>query len=219
MANNSVEKPNLAKLASALVKFQGVVPIIPKNKTADAGKYSYKFADLADIFTAIREPMMANGLAVTQELSGGKDGWTQLETIVWHDSGEHKASLLDINTNGKSAQDAGSQFTYYKRYALGAALGIATEVDDDGKAAGAPNPPEQSAPNDPEEPKEDVLARAKKKIFDELEVQGYGTAVGKKAFIVRVLKHSTIDTLDEADLVMDQLENEAAEAPNDEGTL
>lgn len=55
---------------------------------------------------------------------------------------------------------------------------------------------------------DEVLKRAKGKINDELEAQNYTTAPAKKAFIVKVLGHSTIDNLNEADLVMDALENE-----------
>lgn len=54
----------------------------------------------------------------------------------------------------------------------------------------------------------DELTRAKKAINEELEEQGYVIPVKKKAFITKVLGHSTIDNVIEANLVMDQLENE-----------
>lgn len=40
-----------------------------------------------------------------------------------------------MQTQGRSPQEVGSLTTYYKRYALAAVLGIATEEDDDGNAA------------------------------------------------------------------------------------
>lgn len=64
------------------------------------------------------------------------------------------------------------------------------------------------APRQSSEPVEDVLARAKTKINETLEEQGYVTVPGKKAFILKVLKKSSIESLDDADAVMDQLENE-----------
>lgn len=129
----------LDQLAKALVTFQKSVPTIPKSQTAsiqtkNGGSYSYKFADLNDIWAAIREPLADNSLAVTQQLLGGSDGFTGLRTTIWHESGARISEVLDIPTDGKSAQEVGSQITYYKRYALGAALGISTEEDDDGKA-------------------------------------------------------------------------------------
>jgi hypothetical protein len=51
-----------------------------------------------------------------------------------HESGQKLESVLDLPTAEKTPQEAGSLFTYYKRYALSAALGISTEEDDDGKA-------------------------------------------------------------------------------------
>lgn len=133
---------SLDKLTSALVKFQAIVPVVSKNRTANiplkaGGSYSYKYADLADIWDAVRKPLADSGLAVTQTLQGGSDGHTAIETTIWHESGQSLASTLDVPTQGKTAQEVGSQLTYYKRYALGSALGISTEEDDDGQAGNA----------------------------------------------------------------------------------
>lgn len=54
---------------------------------------------------------------------------------------------------------------------------------------------------------QEVLARAKAKINSELGFIGYGVPESKRAFIRQVLEKSTIDTLDDADLVMDALDN------------
>lgn len=140
-------------LAAALVAFQATVPVIPKNRTAkistkSGGSYSYKYADLADVFSAIREPLKSAGLAVTQTLLNGSTGWTGIKTTIWHESGDKVEDVLEIPTQGKTAQEAGSQFTYYRRYALTAALGISTEEDDDG-AAGNERPVAQPQAKQP----------------------------------------------------------------------
>lgn len=147
---------DLAELAKALVAFQKVVPTIEKNRiakipTKSGPGYSYKYADLADIWAAVRQPLADNKLAVTQLMTGGSDGYTGLRTTIWHESGQFTESVLEIPTQGKSAQEAGSLFTYYKRYALGAALGISTEDDDDGAAGNTPPEakPKASAGNAP----------------------------------------------------------------------
>lgn len=131
------------QLAAALVKFQGSVPEIKKTRTANiptksGGSYSYKYADLGDIWATIRKPLADTKLAATQTLTGGRDGWTQLTTTIRHESGQSDTTTLDIPTEGKTPQEAGSLFTYYKRYALSAALGISTEEDDDAQAANKP---------------------------------------------------------------------------------
>ena len=56
----------------------------------------------------------------------------------------------------------------------------------------------------------DVLTRAKKAINEQLEAHDYTRADQKRTFITMVLEKPTIDTLDDADAVMDALENEVA---------
>jgi len=55
---------------------------------------------------------------------------------------------------------------------------------------------------------ESTLDRAKKAINAELIAQNYITSDSKKAFIEKVLEKPTIDSIDDAELVMTQLENE-----------
>lgn len=146
-----VTDPQTSKkgLAAALVAFQAEAPVIAKNRTAkiptkSGGSYSYKYADLADIWEAIRTPLGINGLAVTQEMVGGSNGHTGIKTTVWHTSGERISSTVEVDTKGRSPQEIGSQITYFKRYALAAALGLSTEEDDDGNAAQHAAPPAPS---------------------------------------------------------------------------
>lgn len=128
------------KIAAALVAFQSSAPVINKNRTAkiptkNGGSYSYKYADLADVWEAIRGPLAECGLAVTQELTGGSNGYTGIKTTVWHEGGGRISSTVEVDTKGRSPQEIGSQITYFKRYALAAALGLSTEEDDDGNSA------------------------------------------------------------------------------------
>lgn len=136
---------NTSDLFAALVDFQGNMPAIEKRRVANiptksGGSYSYKYADLADIWEAVRDPLKKAGLGAIQLLDGGADGTTRLTTTIIHTSGQSISSTMDLSTGSKTPQEAGSLFTYYKRYALGAALGISTEEDDDGKAGNAKPP-------------------------------------------------------------------------------
>lgn len=196
-----------AKLASALVKFQGQVPVIPKNKTAkiqmkNGSSYSYKYADLADIWEAIRKPLMDNGLAVTQ-LPKSSNTTDFIVTKIWHESGETESEDFALPTGGKTPQEVGSVITFYKRYALGAALGISTEEDDDAQSG-------NKAPEKKEiiKPTADVLAKAKKVINDKLEELGHNNVVDKKGKIYSIIEKSTIDNLEDAEKVMDILEGQ-----------
>jgi len=135
------------KLAAALVAFQGEVPTIPKNRTAKIPTktgpgFSYRYADLSDMLAAIREPLRRNGLAVTQMLAAASSPAVMaIKTKVWHESGQAESETFEFPVAGRSPQEIGSLITYMKRYALGAALGISTDDDDDGNAAThAPRP-------------------------------------------------------------------------------
>ncbi|MCH9731647.1 MAG: ERF family protein [Actinomycetia bacterium] len=128
------------ELAAALVGFQAEAPTINKGRTAliptkSGGSYSYKYADLSDIWDAIRPPLAAHGLAVTQSLTGGSSGYMGIRTTVWHTSGQHISDTVELAINARTPQEVGSQVTYFKRYALSALLGLSTEDDDDGAAA------------------------------------------------------------------------------------
>lgn len=92
-----------------------------------------------------------------------------------------------------SSQLSGKTSSYAKKYALQNLFAIDDTKDSD------QNEPEKES---------DVLPRAKSKINETLILQGYTTTESKKAFIVSVLEHDTIKNLNEADTVMDALENE-----------
>lgn len=55
----------------------------------------------------------------------------------------------------------------------------------------------------------EILERAKATINKALVAQGYNTVDSKRAFIKKVLEKDTINSIDDAELVMQQLENEA----------
>lgn len=101
-----------------------------------------------------------------------------------------------------TSQVSGKTSSYAKKYALQNLFAIDDNKDADQDTEDVVyNSTKKESPDD-------VLARAKKMINETLEAQDYKTAVSKKAFITKVLEKSTIETLDEADLVMDALENE-----------
>lgn len=200
----------MKELYKALAAFQQEVPNIYKNSQG----YSYKFADLGEINEIIKPILKKHGLGYVQPLVG-----TTVKTVIFHaESGESIEGFADIpqGVQLKGMNDfqvLGSAITYLRRYSLSSMLGLIT--DEDADAAG-----EQVKAKTTSEPKErntgipvpstdsDVLARAKTAINDKLVEQGYDRADSKRKFISIVLEKETIDNLDDADLVMDALENE-----------
>jgi ERF superfamily len=132
-----------AALAAALAAFQAEVPAVSKTKTAevqgttrsgDRYKYTYRYADLADVTAAVLPLLGKNGLSFTARPTLLPDNTFVLIYRLMHSSGEYLEGcyLLDASL---PPQQIGSAITYARRYTLCAVTGIAAEEDDD--AAGA----------------------------------------------------------------------------------
>jgi hypothetical protein len=119
---------SIAAISKALVGFQADVKAVPK--TATNPFYSSKYAPLDAIIETIKEPMRKHGLSLVQ--LPDDDGLT---TILAHTSGEFFKATAPLNAKDGTPQAQGSAITYMRRYALSAALGLATEDDDDGNSA------------------------------------------------------------------------------------
>ena len=196
----------MKELYKAIVAFQSEVPTIKKN----ASGYNYKFADLDEITKVIKPLLTKHGLGYTQPLDG-----TNIKTIIFHaESGESLESVVhipqDVELKGQNQfQVMGSAITYLRRYALSSALGLVTDEDADGAGEQVKNTP-TTAPKPPQAtpaPKvDDELTRAKKAINEELERQGITAPAAKKSKLVSIISKSTIDTIDDCEIVMDNLE-------------
>lgn len=126
-------------LADALAAAQAEFPPVPKTRTATIpgkdGKpgYSYKYADLGDIFTAVRPVLAKHGLAFSQHV-GSDGGMVAVKSLLKHKGETLESDYLQMPA-GNTPQTYGSALTYAKRYSGSALLGIAAEEDDDGAAA------------------------------------------------------------------------------------
>lgn len=128
------------ELFDALAKAKAKFPVIEKNRTAEVvmktgGKYSYSYADLADVNNAVTKPLSEEGLCVLQPMTV-IEGDHFVVTVIAHKSGQwiQSAYRLDIDPD-MTEQAKGSAITYARRYSLCAAMGIVAEDDDDGKGA------------------------------------------------------------------------------------
>lgn len=107
---------------------------ITKNQTANVGKYSYQYVDIAQIHEYLEE----NGMKYYQEIEtseiNGKDYIMTYRYIdgEWEEKPKRgcqvtEATLMGVNN---PAQQQGSAITYARRYSLLMAFGLATEDDD-----------------------------------------------------------------------------------------
>ena len=129
---------SIKNLAISLCKFQSEVEKIKKTETNPF--FKSKYASLADILNAIRQPLLENDLSFVQF----PKGLYGLETMLMHSSGEWLSESYTMEPSKKDPQGAGSVITYQRRYALGAILGLNIDEDDDGNSGSQPTKkPEQ----------------------------------------------------------------------------
>lgn len=124
---------SIAALADALSKAQAEMTSAKKDMANPF--FKSKYADLASVREAIREPFGKYGLAVSQ-MPETKDGQVIVHSLLMHSSGEWVTTELTMTPVKSDPQGVGSCITYARRYALAAIAGIAPEDDDGNEASG-----------------------------------------------------------------------------------
>lgn len=123
-------------LFKALSDARGEYPDIPKTRTAtvkmtNGGQYSYDYADLADVISAVSPVLSAFGLDFYQYPNG-----QNLMTVITHESGLERSTPWPIKAMPKrnldDAMSYQSSLQVTKRYALLSALGISAEETHEG---------------------------------------------------------------------------------------
>lgn len=141
--------PEINELAAALASAQGEMAHASKDRSNPA--FKSKYADLASVVDACREPLSRHGIAVLQPpdvsmIDGGVI--VRVETRFVHKSGQWASTEIVAWVADAKAQSIGSAITYLRRYGLSAMAGVAPD-DDDGNGAGHGTyrpPPVQAAP-------------------------------------------------------------------------
>lgn len=128
MYNKSEE---IDKLAAALCKFQGEMPVLSFDATVrvrskSGAEYSFKYATLQNIVTTAKPYLEKNGLSVIQLV-----GTNTVTTVLMHSSGQWVSIECEVKQTEPGAQAFGSAVTYIKRYQYSAILGIVADEDDD----------------------------------------------------------------------------------------
>lgn len=121
---------SVRSIAGALLKFSAEMGIIYKSD--DNPFFKSKYASLATILSAIKQPLQDAGLSFVQ-FPTGENGLT---TILMHSaSGEWMEGTFTMKPVKNDPQGQGSAITYQRRYALGAILGLNIDEDDDANNA------------------------------------------------------------------------------------
>lgn len=126
----------------AISKFQTIVPVLSKGKTAKVqtktgGSFSYKYADLGSIAEAIKKPLNECGLSYRWEFQEANQ-IMKVTCFISHRDGHTESTSMEAGKDESGAKNAiqqkGSTQTYLQRYTLIGALGLSTaDGDNDGK--------------------------------------------------------------------------------------
>lgn len=100
--------------------------------------FKSKYASLAEVLETIKGVAAKHRLAVVQLLDS-EDGKVIVHTTIRHvDGTTFGAGRLSVKAEGLTPQQIGSAITYLRRQSLMTAVGISTDLDDDGAAASKP---------------------------------------------------------------------------------
>jgi hypothetical protein len=126
----------MSELIKALVAARKEIGGAKKGSVNPA--FRSKYADLAAVIDAVKDPLEAHGLTFVQDIVPNEQGQHFVVTVILHESGETmKLAGFPIVATKPDAQGHGSALTYARRYSLQTALGVPAE-DDDGNAASKP---------------------------------------------------------------------------------
>lgn len=126
---------SINELATALAKAQAKMEGASKDGVNP--HFKSKFATLASVWEAAREPLAANGLSVMQSASA-EGPRVSITTLLAHSSGQWVRDTLTMTAQQDTPQGIGSAISYGRRYQLAAIVGVSPEDDDAEAAQGRP---------------------------------------------------------------------------------
>lgn len=150
---------NIQHIAKALGAAQSAITPPVKDKTANAGSFSYKYADLGSVIDSLKEAFGKNDISYTQATDVTDAGMVLHTRLMHAESGEWIEGTYPLPPN-PDPQKVGSALTYARRYSLCALVGITAEDDDDGQAAKDAGPPQGQKAKPP------VIGALNKSHFD-----------------------------------------------------
>ena len=229
-------------LAAALAAAQR--NMVNPSKDLRNGHLGNRYTSLAGLRDAVIPALAAEGVSLIQSVDAGQDDGQGIVTVstamLW--GGERvecgRATVLVSPTKGITyIQALGSAVTYLRRYQMGAAVGVASDHDDDGNAGGSgqrSQPLRQQQHPHRQRPKlsfvseelrqirEDVTARLKVYPFGLTDVLAYlsGSPATKaqaaKEWASEARMGKVLDVLDDEDSVRILVETVEANKHNEE---
>ena len=122
-------------IAKAMVAFQKEMKDPTRNKTVkiptkSGGEFSYQYADLDQILDIARPILNKHGVAIFQNPRDA-EGDVCIDTVLLHEGGDRETSTIRLKVADNDPKTYGATFTYARRYAIMAMLGMVAEDDTD----------------------------------------------------------------------------------------
>ena len=141
---------SITKIAAAFVAAQRMVQ--RASKSAENPHFKSRYADLASVMDACQDALGEHEIAVMQTPAPAQPGKLAMDTTLLHSSGEWFAATMELPIGRDSTPQAfGSAWTYARRYALAAFVGVCpVDDDDDGNRASQPDQRKQQQHQKPD---------------------------------------------------------------------
>lgn len=156
------QSEQINELAKALCKCQSEMTFAVKDSLNP--HFKSRYADLSAVWDAIRTPLTANGLSISQTMGIASDGRTVMISILMHISGQWIKSEIPVINEKNTCQSQGSGITYARRYALAALVGCVQDDDDGNEATSKPIEKKEK----PKKESPEILTDEQKKIMNSL---------------------------------------------------
>lgn len=178
----------------------------PKSQRNSFGNYNYRSCE--DILEAVKPLLAEQGLTLIisdEVVNVGNHNYVKATATISDGSDIIEVSAYAREAETKKGQDdsqiTGSTSSYARKYALNGLFAI----DDTKDADSQDNTPKTA--KKPTQAKQDPLAVAKNNLQKALKSFGHDNEVKMKVAIEKVLKKPTVDTVEEANEVMQALED------------
>lgn len=119
----------ISKFSTAFTKAQNLMGSAKKG--SDNPFFRSKYADLAAVLEAVKEPLNSSGISILQPVSF-ENGFHHVTTMLLHESGEFISETMKLEITKNDMQALGSAISYARRYSLQSITGLPAE-DDDGE--------------------------------------------------------------------------------------
>jgi len=215
------QSAEINELVKALIEVQSNLKPVPLDGVNPY--FKSKYATLHSVWEECRPLLSKAGLAVTQTLESN-NGTVSVVTTLYHTSGQWIKGKLGMTPAKNDPQAIGQIITYFRRYSLGAMLGIVTEEDTDAEIGQhKQDKPKQPPPREPDtgdlmtdKQRKMLWAKTMGKGVNREEAETFASWLKDKYGVEKLTKKNASDIFDKFDELFEEFSTFYLEGPPDE---